>query len=130
VQMVPTVVQHHWGDVQWDGVNQSAITLGPVHSAPHLFGGTNNPSSGDGGLRAASLLVQLRNADDALLYENRGGVQLLQQLNGKTPVDLAPTELFHDIAREQPAVHAALRDLVLTKEQLDLELHPHASGGR
>jgi hypothetical protein len=45
-------------------------------------------------------------------------------------VDLAPTELFHDIAREQPAVHAALRDLVLTKEQLDLELQPHASRAR
>jgi hypothetical protein len=81
VQLVPTAVQHHWGDVQWDGVSESAITLGPVHPGPHLFGGSNNPNSGDGSVRAVSLLVQLRDTDDALLYENRGGVQLLQQLN-------------------------------------------------
>ena len=39
-------------------------------------------------------------------------------------VDLAESELFHDLSREQPAVHAALRDLVMTPEALLDELNP------
>jgi hypothetical protein len=122
VQLVPTFTQHHWGSVRWDGVSQSAVTLGPVDRG--------NAFVGEGGVRAVSLLVQLRDPDDALLYESRGGVQLLQQLKGKVPVNLAPTELFQDKTRDQPAVHAALRDLVLTPEELDRELNPHATASR
>jgi hypothetical protein len=122
VQVIPTFTEHHWGSVTWDGVSQSAITLGSIE---HV-----NSFVGEAGIRAMSLLVQLRDADDMLLYEGRGGVQLLQQLKGKELVNLAPTELFQDKTRDQPAVHVALRDLVLTPEELDRELHPHATASR
>ncbi len=122
VQLIPAFTQHHWGSVVWDGVSQSAITLGPIE---HV-----NSFAGEAGIRALSLLVQLRDPEDALMYEGRGGIQLLQQLKGKELVNLAPTELFQDKTRDQPAVHAALRDLVLTPEQLDSELHPHATASR
>ncbi len=122
VQLIPAFTQHHWGSVVWDGVSQSAITLGPIE---HV-----NSFAGEAWIRALSLLVQLRDPEDALMYEGRGGIQLLQQLKGKELVNLAPTELFQDKTRDQPAVHAALRDLVLTPEQLDSELHPHATASR
>ena len=129
VQLVPTVVQHRWGSVTWDGVSQNALTLTPI-SDSDLRSLRKYTAYNDGAIRAASLLVQLRAADDVLLYENRGGVQLLQQLKGNQAVELAPIELFQDQTREKPAVHAALRDLVLSPEQLANELHPHVTASR
>lgn len=119
VQNVQSAATHHFGDVEWDGVSQSAINLGPVRKA--MFGGSGVPLVGDGGVKTLSLRFQLRDASDTLLYDGRGGVQLLQ---GKKPTDLAPSEIFNDPAREQPAVHAGLRDLVLTPEAIAKEAHP------
>ena len=118
------IAQHSWGDVEWDGVSQSAITLGPVKKK--FFGGTGVPQSGEGSVKAVSLTAQMRDANDQLLYESGGGIQLLEQLRGENLAALAPAELFIDATREQPAVHAALRDLVLTAEQLEAELNPRA----
>ena len=123
---------HRWGDVEWDGVSQSGITLGPV--VQKMFGGSANTSAGSGGIDAISLTTYLADANDTPLYRGRGGLQLTQKLKviaatyysgGRgEPEDLAPTELFRDQARELPAVHAALRHLVLTPEALALELNP------
>jgi hypothetical protein len=124
VQLVRTVAEHNFGDVQWDGVSESAIDLGPVRKA--LLGGSRNAMVGNGAVVALSLRTQLRDANDVLLYDSRGGIQLLQQLKGKKPENLAPTELLQDATRERPAVHAALRDLVLTPEKIDAEQHPKA----
>jgi hypothetical protein len=120
VQVVPNVAQWHalYGSavVRWDSAEQKAGPIIPCYR-PCTF-------STDGSIRTTSLDVQLRNPDDVLLYESRGGIEILQQLKGNQLVNLAPTELFQDSSREQPAVHAALRDLTLTPEQLDRELHP------
>ena len=72
-------------------------------------------------------MIQLRSAEDELLYYSQGGIQLLEQLKGDKGVELAPAELFLDQTREQRTVHVALRDLVLSAEDLDKELHPVAA---
>jgi len=129
---------HRWGDVEWDGVSQSGLTLGPVVSK--LFSGSAQVGAGSGGISASSFTAYLADANDTALYKGRGGLQLLQKLKYTPPayyqagradaVDLAPSELFNDQTREQPAVHAALRSLVLAPEALEAELHPAKSGGK
>jgi len=52
-----------------------------VHKA--LFGGSRVPLLGDGGIKTLSLGFQPRDVSDTLLYDGGGGVQLLQQLQGK-----------------------------------------------
>ena len=118
VQVVPTNAQHHWGNVQWDGASESAITLGPVRPGPLLFGGTERPQVGDGVIHAASLTVALIDGNDHGLYANRGGIELLQQLKtNKAHVDLAPGELLRDEKRNEAAVAAALHDLVSSGQE-------------
>lgn len=116
------VAAHDNGDAEWDGVSQNATTLGPVRRG-FLFG-SGSPAAGEGSLAAVSLRMQLVDAQDTLLYDGRGGIQLLEQLKGSKSDALAPEELFRDSSRETPAVHAALRDLVLSEDQLDAELNP------
>jgi hypothetical protein len=132
VGLTKTGAIHRWGDVEWDGVKQSGITLGPV--VEKMFGGSANMNAGSGGIDAVSLTTYLADANDTPLYRGRGGLQLIQRLKvvpatyysgGRgEPEDLAPTELFRDTTRELPAVHAALRYLVMTPEALDAELNP------
>ncbi|HET9473017.1 MAG TPA: hypothetical protein VFO82_03935 [Steroidobacteraceae bacterium] len=132
VGFVKTGAIHRWGDVEWDGVSQSGISLGPV--VKKMFGGSADLNAGSGGIDAVSLNTYLADANDTPLYRGRGGLQLIQRLKvipatytsgGRgEPVDLAPSELFREQAREQPAVHAALRELVMTPEALALELNP------
>jgi hypothetical protein len=122
ISLKRALAQQSWGDAVWDGVSQSAITLGPV--TKRFWSGSGAVQAGEGNIQAVSLYVQLRNANDVQLYESRGGIQLTQQMRGKETSTLAPNELFKDTTREQPAVHAALRNLVLTPEQLDAELNP------
>ncbi|HUK01071.1 MAG TPA: hypothetical protein VLW26_02220 [Steroidobacteraceae bacterium] len=113
---------HMWGDAEWDGVSQSGVDLGPVRKK--LFGGSANVGAGEGSLQALSFYVTLRDMQDTELYDTRGGIQLLQQLRGKEKTNLTPGEMFKDPSRDEPAVHAAFRELVLTPEQIDAELHP------
>jgi len=127
-----STVLHRYGDVEWDGANQSGLTLGPV--VKKIFGGSWEPGAGSGSIAAASLTAYLADANDTPLYRGRGGLQLVQKLKysppgystpGRAePEDLAASELFRDPSRELPAVHAALRDLVMTPEALALELNP------
>jgi hypothetical protein len=72
-----------------------------------------------------SFAATLRGADDRLLYNGRGGIQVTSQLKpGHDPVDLAPAELFRDAARDSAAVHVALRALAMDPAALDHEVHP------
>lgn len=117
-----TVAAHDNGDAQWDGVSQNARDLGPARSG--FFKNYGLIAVGQGGVGAVSLVVRLANAADENLYEARGGIQLTQQFKKTELEDLAPQELFRDQSREPLAVHAALRALVLSPEELDAELHP------
>jgi hypothetical protein len=105
-----TAAPHEYGDAEWDGVSQNGVNLGPVRKA--LFGGSGVVGAGSGSLAAVTLRVQIANADDKVLYEGRGGVQLLERLRGTEREPLAPQELFKDTTREEGAVQAALRPLV------------------
>ena len=116
-----TAAPHEMGDAAWDGVTQSAIDLGPVRKA---FWVSVVPAVGSGSVSAVSLRLQLADAEDAVLYEASGGIQLLEQIKGNRRQELAPQELFRDRAREPLAVHAALRALVMTEEEIEAEMHP------
>ena len=134
LSLVTTNALHQQGDVEWDGVNQNGFTMGPV--VKKMFGGSANNLSGTGSIHAISLSVYLADSNDTALYKSKGGLQLAQKLkftpapygsyapNETEAIDLAPRELFQDLSREVPAVHAALRDLVLTPEALALERNP------
>jgi hypothetical protein len=123
-----------YGDVEWDGVDQNAFTRGPV--VHKFWKGTAVPGAGTGSIQASSIDAYMADANDTAMYQSRGGLELLQNIKitqryvyGGTSfdadtVDLAPAELFRDAAREQPAVHAAFRDLVLTPDALEAELNP------
>jgi len=136
ISLTRTGALHQQGDVEWDGVNQNGFTMGPV--VKKFFGGSALAGAGTGAVQVSSIAVYLADVKDTELYRSRGGLQLLQKLkftpaaygsyqpNDTDAIDLAPGELFQDAAREQPAVHAALRDLVLTPDELDAELNPGA----
>jgi hypothetical protein len=117
-----TVAPHEFGDAQWDGVSQSGITLGPVKKA--LWSGSGVVGAGSGSLSAVTLLVRIANAEDKVLYDGRGGVQLLEQLKGSRAETLAAQELFKDTTREEIAVRAALRQLVMSPEEIAAEQNP------
>lgn len=137
IALLQTSALHQQGDVEWDGVNQSGFTMGPVVKKTALFfGGSANLQAGTGSIKAITLSVYMADRNDIALYQGRGGLQLAQKLkftpaaygsygpNDTDAIDLAPGELFRDPSREQPSVHAALRELVLTPEALTAELHP------
>lgn len=128
--IVRTVAPHDRGDASWDGVSQSGVTLGPVRKGFSFWRTANGQGSGEGVLLAASLGMQLVGASGEELYQGRGGIQLLEQLKGTKHAALAPDELFHDVTREAPAVHAALRELTLSAADLDRELHPEKYPGK
>jgi hypothetical protein len=132
--LVKTSALQKSGDVEWDGVDQNAFSRGPV--VRKFWSGSAVPGAGTGGIAVSSLNVYISDGNDTALYQGRGGVEVLQSIKvtprytyGGTAfdsenIDLAPGELFRDPSREVPAVHAALRDLVMTPEALQAELHP------
>jgi len=134
VGLVQSGAVHRGGDVEWDGASQNGLTMGPV--IKKFWNGSGVPEAGSGGVTALSLSVYLADGNDTGLYRSRGGIQLLQKLKfipptystgGRgEPIDLAPTELFHEPERERASVHFALRDLVMTPEALSAELNPNA----
>lgn len=120
--LVKVNAPHFHGDSKWDGASQNAVDLGPVKKRG-IFEAPENSS--EGSVSAVSLNLQLRDLDDKILYLSRGGIQLIQQLQGEKAIDLAPTELFKEPRHETAAAHYALRDLVLTPEELEKELSPN-----
>ena len=125
-----TVASQKYANAAWDGTEQQAMTLGPVKKGAKLFGGSENPTAGEGSVAASSLHVLLRNADGTVLYDARGGIELVQQLSlgmersynridyPQHLTDRAPSELFKDSARNAHAVDSALRELVMSPEQI------------
>jgi hypothetical protein len=134
LSLVRSPAMQKMGDVAWDGVEQNAFTRGPV--VHKFWSGTAVVGAGTSSISASSINMYMTDADDTVLYQSRGGLELLQSIKVTTnygynqtksdsdTVDLAENELFRDPAREKPAVHAALRDLVLTPEALQDELNP------
>jgi hypothetical protein len=116
---------HNMGDASWDGTSQSAVTLGPVKKTGFwLGGGTANIYAGQGGVPAVSLRVTLRAADDTILYAAYGGIQLTKRMQGTEFVTLLPSEFLQKPENDAAAAHIALRNLVLTPEQLEAEINP------
>jgi hypothetical protein len=140
LSLIKTSALQKSGDVEWDGVDQNAFSRGPV--VRKFWSGSGVPGAGVGGIAVSSLFVYLTDANDTTLYRARGGLEILQSIKvtprytyGGTSfdaenIDLAPGELFLDPARERPAAHAALRDLVLTPEALQAELDPKPEKGQ
>lgn len=134
LSLVRSSVLQKMGDVAWDGVEQNAFTRGPV--VHKFWSGTAVVGAGSSSIAASSINMYITDANDSVLYQSRGGIELLQGIKVTTSygynqtksdsdlVDLAESELFHDLSREKPAVHAALRDLVMTPEALLDELNP------
>ena len=125
-----TAAPQKWATATWDGTQQNAMTLGPAINRAKLFGGTENPSAGEGVMSASSVYVMLRDTDGTVLYEGRGGIELLQQLSIKNQMSgrtinyvqtltaLAPSELFKDPARDERAVDVALHELLVSPEDI------------
>lgn len=133
VKVVTTTAFQRNANAVWDGGNQNALTRKPV--PPGVLTGIDwwTMTRGAGGIQASSVEVRLVDHADRLLYESRGGLELLQTLRTNylaggaiylEPVDLAPAEFFRDGSREPPAIHAALRELVMTPEAALAETTP------
>jgi hypothetical protein len=133
VALVKTSAIQKYGNVDWDGTQQSALTLGPAINRTTLFGGTENGTAGEGGIYALSLQIVLRDTSGTVLYEARGGIQLLQQLSIKAArsglttnflqdyTTLAPSELFNGPDRDVHAVDVAMHELVMSPEDIAAE---------
>jgi hypothetical protein len=125
-----------WGTAEWGGTQQDALTLGKVVKGPKLFGGSSNPNAGEGSVGASAVRVLLRDPANTTLYDAIGGIELLQQLSltqqfsypqttyVQKLTDRAPQELFQDETRDQHAVHAALRELVMSPAEIVAENQP------
>jgi len=125
-----TLANQKAGNAAWDGAEQSALTLGPALHHAKLFGGTEDGTAGEGTIAASSLELLLRDADGVVLYDGRGGIELVQQLSIKVQnsyprtdyvqqfAERAPSELFKDPARDERAVEVALRPLLMSPEQI------------
>jgi hypothetical protein len=140
LSLVRSSVLQKMGDVAWDGVEQNAFTRGPV--VRKFWSGTAVVGAGTSSIAASSINMYMTDSNDTVLYQSRGGLEVLQSIKVTTnygyyqsssdadTVDLAPSELFRDPSREKMAVHAALRDLVLTPEALVAELNPNPKKGK
>ncbi|HEY2676208.1 MAG TPA: hypothetical protein VGI65_04510 [Steroidobacteraceae bacterium] len=128
--LVKTTATQKYGNAAWDGAEQNALNLGPAIHHGKLFGGTEDGTAGESRISASSLYFLLRDANGTVLYESRGGIQLLQQLSltalrsyrtinyQQNFADLAPTELFKDPERNAGALDIVLRELVMSAEEI------------
>jgi hypothetical protein len=142
ISLVKITATQKYGNAAWDGAEQNALTLGPAIHHAKLFGGNEDATAGESRISVSSLQLLLRDASGSVMYESRGGIQLLQQLsltqqrNWRTInyqqhfADLAPTELFKDSERNDRAVDYALRDLVLSPEQLAAAQAPQSKAAQ
>jgi len=122
-----SVLQRH-AVVEWDGVKQTAMAWGDVTSGRFE---PANSNAGTGSIAVSSIHVHMVDASGTLLYESQGGLALLESLkitaptpyaNGKAePMSLGPNVSFLDPSREETAVHAAFRELVMTPDAIQAE---------
>lgn len=124
--LYPTVIRsqasYKGENAYWHGASQNIYTLEPIKK----FNFFDAPSgNAEGTLAASTLVTQLRDSEDKVLYQGAGGIELIEQLKGGKTSELTPTEIFQKTEREQPAVHIALRSLLKTEEEVAVELHPN-----
>lgn len=74
-----------------------------------------NNASNQRSIDALTLRATLRDAQDATLYEGRGGLELLVRHGKQGYENLGPDDVLHDAAANQHAVEVALEDLVPPK---------------
>lgn len=114
--VVPRPADFRGGAATWDGVKQNAAGLKGLAA---FFGNTGE----FGRVPALSLEVTLADRDGAELYRDFGGIHLLRKQDKGQLVDLEEKELFQDAARDERAVHVALRALLLEPEALYIDIH-------
>jgi hypothetical protein len=124
--LYPTIIRssasYKGENAHWHGVSQNIYTLEPFKKRG-LF---DSPSgNAEGSVASSTLITQLRDSEDKILYQGVGGIELIEQLKGGKASELAPAELFNKTEREQSAVHVALRSLLKTEAAIDTELHPN-----
>ena len=94
------------GTAKWDGVTDKVTT------AKGVFGTLFDPSSGYiGELSALSLSIRIADADDRTLFEEPGGIQVIEKYSGGRLSPVPEPELFSDAAKDASAVETALRPL-------------------
>ncbi|MCH7947337.1 MAG: hypothetical protein IIC66_06005 [candidate division Zixibacteria bacterium] len=103
---ISTVSAHFFRDqAKWDGVTES---IGKDRFFKSLLGLKHS-----GSIPALSLIVELRATNDSLLYQNAGGIQVLQKIGtGSRPEDRPYHEILTDEKRNQDAVVYAIHPLL------------------
>jgi len=125
IALVKVTAAQKLGNAVWDGAEQNAQNLGTAVHHSKLFGGTELTAAGEATISAMSLHVLIRDAAGVLLYDKRGGIELLQQMSLTTRptqveqhfTNLLPADLFKDPQRDVQAVDLALSELLNPSEE-------------
>jgi hypothetical protein len=100
------VAQFAQGDAHWDGVRERAFI------AKSALGGIFNVARTlIGQLDAASLHIRIASNDDATLFDDYGGLQLIEKIDHGALSAVPAADLFADPARDTVAVDIALQGL-------------------
>ena len=91
---------------RWHGASESIMPAG--QQVLEAFAGISR----SGTVSALSLTVSLQDTNEANLYLNSGGLQLLSKLSGDNFVSVPLHELFMDEERNRNAVNIALEPLI------------------
>jgi hypothetical protein len=125
IALVKVTAAQKLGNAVWDGAEQNAQNLGTAVHHSKLFGGTELTAAGEATISAMSLHVLMRDSAGVLLYDKRGGIELLQQMSLTTTpthveqhfTNLLPADLFKDPQRDVQAVDLALSELLNPSEE-------------
>lgn len=102
------LAQFAQGEAQWDGVKERAFV------AKSAFGGFFNVAKTlIGKLDATSLHIRIAGNDDATLFEDYGGMQLIEKVDHGSSTAIPVAELFTDETKDSIAVDMALQGLTL-----------------
>lgn len=100
------VAQYAQGEARWDGVKERAFiaksTLGGIFNVAKTLVGQ---------LDAASLHIRIAGKGDATLYDEYGGMQLLERMDHGSPSAVPVAEMFTDVAKDALAADIALQGL-------------------
>jgi hypothetical protein len=108
--VVPSIVlrdaNYQYGVLKWDGAEQVASGSGGKFAARFGAGGRYI-----GRMPALSLAVHIDSTDDAVLFEDYGGIHALSRFEHGRFVDLPESQLFSEPARDEAAVDLALAEI-------------------
>jgi hypothetical protein len=98
------------GTAKWDGVSESITT---TKGLGKLF----DPGTGFmGELSALSLEIRIADGDDRTLFDESGGIQVIERYSGGRLSDVPESDLFADATRDSRAIEVALRPLKATPD--------------